>query len=437
MAPLSNAKEKDERRIPGLPLFGTDPDPFVDPAHRDWLASHRTALLDFYQPELRLSSGGYAWLDNWGQTVPERGAQLWIGSRMVHIFSLATMLGRSGAAGLVDHGLDFYLDGVGRDHRYGGWYPTVGGSHPDDRKELYGIAQLVLAGASATMAGFRRGAALMDEALGLIDRYFWMEEWGRCAEGYNRQFTDLDPYRGQNANMHLTEAYLAAYEATGQVQLLERASRIAHHIAGPAANTGMAGSWRLPEHFHADWRPLPDYNIDDPRHPFRPYGSQIGHWLEWSKLLMQLVGQGISESWLPRAAEALFNAAVTEGWIGEGGFCYTVDWNGNPVVRERFFWEPPEAMGAARLLWLHTQDPRYLDWYRRFWEFSYQRFLDHERGGWHSELDDAGEPVIHTWDGKPDLYHVFQATLYALLPADVGLAGWAASLSASDSPTVS
>jgi len=136
----------------------------------------------------------------------------------------------------------------------------------------------------------------------------------------------------------------------------------------------------------------------------------------------------VEDAWLPRAAEALFSAAVTEGWLGDGGFVYTVDWEGRPVVEERYFWEPAEAMGAARLLWLSTRDQKYQDWYRKLWEYVDQYFIDHRRGGWFSELDARGTPVTYTWEGKPDLYHAYQATLYALVPAHLGLATWAGSV---------
>ena len=33
---------------------------------------------------------------------------------------------------------------------------------------------------------------------------------------------------------------------------------------------------------------LPDYNRDEPLHPFRPYGATFGHSLEWSRFLLQL-----------------------------------------------------------------------------------------------------------------------------------------------------
>ncbi len=411
-------------------LFDETSDPFLSPTHRAWLTAHREGLLDFYQPAVRLPSGGYAWLDDNGAPLVDKGAQLWLGARMIHVFSLATMLGRPGAAEVVEHGLDFYVDGPGRDHEYGGWFPVVGGDAPSDSKELYGIAQMLLAGSSATTAGFSRGPTLMEQALSVIDRYFWLEEWGRCAEGYDRTFTHLDPYRGQNANMHLTEAYLAAHQVTGEAELLARATRIASHIAGRAADREVDGSWRLPEHFDAEWRPLLDYNIDEPRHPFRPYGSQVGHWLEWAKLLLQIEAQGVDEPWLARAAEALFDAAVGEGWLEPGGFVYTVDWNGRPVVTERYFWELPEAMGAARLLWLRTGDQRYADWYRRLWEFCDRHVIDHQRGSWYPELDDQARPITFTWEGKADVYHVFQGTLYAFMSAEQSFASWARSAGA-------
>lgn len=404
-------------------LFGDDPDRFADPVHRRFLVDHRRALLDFYQPEVCLSGGGYAWIGADGRAMPEMGAQLFIGARMIHVFSLASLEGRAGARDVVEHGLGFYLDGPGRDARFDGWFPVVGGDHPQDRKELYGTAQLLLAASSATQAGFERGPALLAACAELIDRHYWREEDGSCVEGYDRSFSQLDDYRGQNANMHLTEAYLAAYEATGDRVYLDRAASIAHRIAARAAEGG-EGGWRLPEHFTADWAPRLDYNAGDPRHPFRPYGSQPGHWLEWAKLLVQLRGLGFEERWLLPAAAALFDGAIRDAWADGGGFVYTVDWDGRPVVEERFFWEVAEAMGAARFLWLATGEQRYQDWYDTFWRFADAHLVDHELGGWHSELNVRNEPVALTWDGKPDLYHVYQATLYAVVPVDRGFAAW-------------
>lgn len=302
---------------------------FEAPEHLDFLVRHRTQLLDFYQPEVCLPGAGYAYLDDEGRALPQLGSQLWIGARMLHVFSLAHLLGREGASEVVEHGLSFYLDGDGRDHEYDGWFAVVGGDEPSDRKELYSQAQLLLGASSAAIAGFERGRELLDAIVAVVDKFYWREEDDACVEAYDRTWTVLDPYRGQNANMHLTEALMAAYEATDDPLLLERASRIAKKIAG-AAESNEEGSHRLPEHFDENWMPLPDFNRDQPRHPFRPYGSQPGHWLEWAKLIMQMKGLGVAQDWMVPAATNLFRGAMSDGWAEGGGFVYTVDWNGSP-----------------------------------------------------------------------------------------------------------
>lgn len=412
-----------------MQLFSGTGDPFSDDVHLSWLDAQRTSLLDFYQPHVRLAAGGFAYLDGRGQALPEEGAQLWLGARMLHCFSIAHLLGRDGAAEIVEHGLEFYARGAGRDHEHGGWFATVGGEEPSDRKELYGQAHMLLAGSSAMIAGFPAGKEIVDEALRIVDEHYWREDQGRCVEAYDRGFRTLDPYRGQNANMHLTEALINAYEATGRSVLLERAARIAWHIAGRAASPD-EGAWRLPEHFDEEWNDLLDYNRDQPRHPFRPYGSQPGHWLEWSKLIMQLRGQGVDEPWMVPAARHLFWGAMRDAWQPSGGFVYTVDWDGSPVVEEKFFWEPPEGMGAACFLRHEDADQRYAEAYRTMWEFTDAHLIDHRDGSWFPELDGENRPVVHTWAGKPDLYHAFQATLYPHVPAHLGLAAWAKARSA-------
>lgn len=398
---------------------------FDDDTHLRWLAAHRAELLDFYQPEVTLPGAGLAYLDTNGHALTSQGSQLWLTARMIHVFALAHLMGRAGADKVVEHGLDFLVDGPGHDGRYGGWFAAVGGVEASQRKELYGHAHVLLAGSSAMQAGFSGGEALVNECLDIIDRYFWVEADGACREAFDRTFTDEDDYRGQNANMHLTEALMAAYEVTGDAVLLQRARRIATRIAGPAAS-GEPGSHRLVEHFTLDWQPMPEFNRDQPRHKFRPFGSQPGHWLEWAKLLLQLQGQGVDEPWLLPAARNLFDGAIEDGMVDGGGFVYTVDFDGIPVVEERFFWEPAEAMGAARMLYLATNEDRYAAIYQQIWQYCHRYFIDHTHGSWFPELDIHNEPLTATWPGKPDLYHVFQATMYAQLPQTQGLAAWAA-----------
>lgn len=389
--------------------------------HLAWLDELRSGLIDFYQPNVIDPAGGYFWLGNDGRPNREQPKGLWIAARMVHCFSLAHLFGRPGAKEVADHGIS-YLQGPGRDSRNGGWYAVVG-EPGDDRKELYGLAHVILAGSSAVSAGLTEAEELLTAALELLDRYYWSEADGAGLDVFDVGLNQADPYRGLNANMHLTEALLAAYETTGQRALLDRATRLAQRFARDQVMQGGAG-YRLVEHFDQQWHPKPDYNRDHPAHPFRPYGSTPGHWLEWAKLCCQLHGLLPEVDWLVPVAIKLFDGAVSDAWASNGGFYYTVDFDGSPVISSRFFWPVAEAIGAAHMLRLATDDERYSTWYETCWRFAHDHLMDHEYGSWYSELDDELRPTVRTWDGKPDLYHVLQATLYAHLPLERGLAAW-------------
>lgn len=401
--------------------FGTGQNYLNDEQHLQWLKDHRSQLLDFYQPNLVMPGAGLAWIDSDGTPLPAKGAQLWLGARMLHVFALAALEGRPGADQVVQHALNFYLGGAGQDTEFGGWYPAVGGEEAADAKELYGTAHVILGASSALIAGFEGARELLDIALRTVDDYFWDEEIGRGRESFNREFTQTDDYRGQNSNMHLAEAYLAAYMALGDRKYLDRAVGIARYITVDADSPNPNAPWRLNEHFSSNWEPLPDYNIDDKTHAFRPYGSQVGHWMEWSKLLMQMRGLGTQDPWVLETAAELFKNGVKEGWDESGGFYYTIDWSGDPVVAAKYFWAPAEAIGAADLLFKETGDQYYLDWYQKLWEYVNDHMIS-PQGSWYHELDSNNEPITQTWQGRPDLYHAYQATLYAQTPADQSLA---------------
>ena len=79
----------------------------------------------------------------------------------------------------------------------------------------------------------------------------------------------------------------------------------------PAPPPGKIHDWRIPEHYDAQWRAQPDYNLDQPRHAFRPYGATPGHAFEWSRLLLQLGASRVgSAAWTRSCAEALFARAA-------------------------------------------------------------------------------------------------------------------------------
>ena len=83
-------------------------------------------------------------------------------------------------------------------------------------------------------------------------------------DAWNAGFSELEPYRGANSNMHSVEAYLAAGDVTGNPVWHDRAVSIATRLIDEHAR---AHAWRIPEHYDENWHPLPDYNLRSPRRP--------------------------------------------------------------------------------------------------------------------------------------------------------------------------
>ena len=389
------------------------------PSHREWLAAESARLLAFARGSR--VDGGFGWLDAGGALEPGRPLQLWITARMTHVFALGDLLGQPGCGPLADHGLRALRERFA-DGEHGGWFPEIGEAGPRGDKEAYPHSFVLLAAASGALAGREPAAALLDDAVRMVEQRFWSEEEGACLESWDRAWTVSEAYRGANANMHMVEAFLAAGDATGDATWYARAARVAERLIGGAAR---AEGWRVVEHFDDAWNPLPDYNRDDPRHRFRPFGVTPGHGLEWARLLLDVhAGLDAPPGWLVEAARGLFERAMADGWIAEGGgILYTTDLDGHPVVSDRLHWVVTEAIGAAATLHAATGADEYEDWYRRLWDFAALHLLDRERGSWHHELDESLRPSERTWTGKPDVYHAFQATLIPRLPPRPSLAG--------------
>jgi sulfoquinovose isomerase len=385
------------------------------PRHRSWLAAEGSALLRFAKASRR-EAGGFAWLE--ADRTPRTGpVETWITARMTHCFSLAALQGIPGAAPYADHGVRT-LTTLLRDDEHGGWFAGVdtdGNPLEDGRKSGYPHAFVVLSSSSATAAGRPGAAELLAEALRVVEQRFWDDVEGRCRESWDREWTLDESYRGANSNMHMVEAFLAAADVTGLPVWRERALSVCDHVVRDARDHG----WRLVEHFDQSWAPDLEYNRDRPDDPFRPYGSTIGHWLEWSRLLLQLeAALPNPPRWLLEGAVAFFDLAVAEGWQVDGrpGFVYTVDWEGKPVVRTRMHWVLAEAILTAAALRTRTGEARYEDCYRTWWDHADELYLDRTYGSWHHELDPENRPSATVWGGKPDIYHAYQATLFPLLP---------------------
>ncbi|MDM4718699.1 AGE family epimerase/isomerase [Micromonospora sp. WMMA1363] len=391
--------------------------------HQLFLTGQGDALLRAARASIR-PEGGFWWLTDSGEPDPREPLHTWIACRMTHVFALAQLRQVPGTADAVDHGVAT-LRGSLRDERHGGWFGAVDlrGEPVTDRKSAYEHAFVLLAASSATRAGRPGAEHLLDEVLNVVNDRFWDETVGRTRESWNRDWSESEPYRGANSSMHMVEAFLAAGDVTGDRRWAQRALTICAHLVHDVA---ARHDWRLPEHFTSAWEPRLDYNLDRPADPFRPYGSTVGHWLEWSRLLLHLeTALTAPPHWLLDDARALFAAAVARGWAADGadGFVYTLDWADRPVVRSRMHWVLAEAIGAAATLWRRTGDEFYEHWYHVFWDYAVRHLIDKATGHWRHELDEANRPSSMVWHGRPDFYHAYQAVLLSQSPIAPSLAG--------------
>lgn len=394
----------------------------TDPVHRAYLTADAHRQLDFFDASLG-RNGGLVTLDYAGQ--PLTGPQeLHTTTRLVHSYALAQIAGRPDRAGIIDRGMsDLWTRH--RDGQHGGYLWSVDADGVTDGVKLaYGHVFVLLAASSAKLAGHTDADRLLADTSDVLDRHYWDDTAGLFRDEYTRDWQPFSTYRGMNANMHGVEALLAAYEATGEAVYLDRARRIFDFFLGRIAP---AEGWRIPEHYTEDWQIDRDYEGNP---MFRPAGSTPGHSFEMGRLQLQLWDlAGRPDDGSPERARLLVQRALDDAWDAErGGFVYTLGADGTVARRDRYWWPVTEAIGAlAAFLKLDPQAGDAL-WYRRLWSFADQHLIDHARGGWFPELDDANQPAKDQFAGKPDIYHALQADI---LPLADGISHAARSLKAS------
>lgn len=388
----------------------------IEPGSGLWRARQASRLLAFARAS-GLAGGGFGWLTDTGQVDRSRPRPLYVNSRMTYVFTLAGLVGEPDVSALSAGGIRSLLRDYS-DRTNGGWFTEVdiNGRLLDDTKSNYAHAMTLLGTSTALVAGVPGAQSAYEATAATIERHFWSEEEGCAVETWNADFTDLEPYRGANSNMHSLEAYLAAADASGDPVWRERGLRIAARIINTHAREN---GWRIPEHYDPAWHPVVEFNTDRRDDPFRPYGATPGHAFEWSRLLLALqAALADPPAWLTEAAVALFDTAVADGRPRDGraGFVYTVDMAGAPVVAARMHWVICEAVLAADALHRLTGEARFAGARSAWWQEIDRWFIDQKNGGWWHELDENLQPASTTWSGKPDAYHAYQALLFPSLP---------------------
>jgi mannose/cellobiose epimerase-like protein (N-acyl-D-glucosamine 2-epimerase family) len=359
----------------------------TQPAFRsaEFLRAHIAHTMAFYHPHcIDLQGGFFHYFKDDGKVYDRSHRHLVSSTRFVFNYAMAAReFGKTQYIAAARHGLSF-LRGTHRSPLDGGYAWTVRDGQPEDRTHYaYGLAFVLLAYATALKAEIEEARGWIDETWQLLEARFWDAEARLYRDEADTHWT-FSPYRGQNANMHLCEALLAAFEATADARYYNRALTLAERLTRQlAARTGGL-VW---EHYDSDWNVDWDYHRDDPKHLFKPWGFQPGHQTEWAKLLLTL-DRHAPQDWLVDTARHLYDTALARAWDREhGGICYGFAPDGSICDSDKYFWVQAESIAAAALLAQRTGETRYADDYDRLWTYAWKHFVDHWYGAWYRILD--------------------------------------------------
>ncbi|CAK9105421.1 unnamed protein product [Durusdinium trenchii] len=354
------------------------PDSFFS---KDFLLQHIADIIAFYKVRALDPSGGFFQsfrID--GTKFNEDFRQIVSSARMVINFMLAgKLLKDPELLKIGKHGLE-YLEKVHYVPEKQSYAFTVEKHKPKDMVEqAYGYAFVLAAHAAARTAGVTDSNAEVARVFDMLERKFWLPEKGAYLDTISAEGVVDNSYRGQNSNMHMCEALIAAFEATGDVRYLDRAEVLAETFASTLAAKGGGFVW---EHYTVDFEIDWDYNKNDPSNIYRPWGFQPGHQIEWAKNLLN-IHRHRPKFWMVNRAKELFDGAWTLSWDPVfGGLVYGFGPDRTWCDEEKYFWVQGESIATASLLYEATKDPIYVEKFVCLWQYCWEHWVDHEHGGW-------------------------------------------------------
>jgi len=382
-----------------------------------FLQQHIKDTLAFYHPHCvdhasNGAGGFYQYFKNDGEVYNKHTRHLVSSTRFVFNYAMAYIEFKNpDYLTLTKHGLD-HLENVHK--QLSGGYAWLLEQDDagcitilDDTNHCYGLAFVLLANAVALKAGISECEQTISRVWDLLEKHYFEQHHNAYLDERTGDLSQADSYRGQNANMHLCEAFLMCFEATNNARYLARAKLLAETFTVKLAGNSRQFIW---EHYSRDWQLDLDYNKNDPKHLFRPWGFQPGHQTEWAKLLL-ILNRHIDEPWLVERAKSLFDKTLTVAWDNQyGGIFYGFSPDKQICDSDKYFWVQAESLAAAALLADATNDETYWQWYEKIWQYSWQHMVDHKYGAWYRILSVDNRPYSDEKSpaGKTD-YHTMGA----------------------------
>lgn len=312
-------------------------------------------------------------LDEHGQPVERPTKRLLVQARQTYVFSHAFLLGKQDwALNDARMGCDVLQERYW-DHKHGGWFSNVSaaGEPVDRRKDTYNHAFVLFAmayyhRASGDVQALRMASATLD----VMEQHLADPVGGGFMERAEQDWTLIEGPRRQNPHMHLFEAFLALYEASGEPRYLQHARKInqlfQERLFDPAHSC-------LGEYFDRAWKPQSgeEGNIVEP-----------GHHFEWVWLLHQFA-RITHESAALEFADKLFSFAARWGVDAEAaGVFDQVDRAGKVLKDGKRLWPQTEFVTACAARCEDRREPEALARMQGMLDLCYSKYINPVHHGW-------------------------------------------------------
>ncbi|MQR99920.1 mannose-6-phosphate isomerase [Gluconobacter sp. AC10] len=336
---------------------------------------------------------------NWdGRPVPMSGLRLMVQARQISTYCRATLDGFYDASAQALRCLDVVERAYHGSDGDAGWIFSLSpdGKPADSQRDLYAHAFILFAyGWAIRLTGEERYRKIARQTTQEVERIF-----AAPGAGYLDTVPPTDSLRRQNPHMHLLEAYLVLFEATGDEYYLDRLRGL---IALTRNHLLDRRSGLLLEFFDSSWKPS---------EPASHNRVEPGHLFEWAWLLGEyerLVSpSGEDLTGLTETADRLFRSGLTRGTDPKTGLVFdAMTEDGVVFERTTRIWPQTELL---RLLCTRQVRDRYesIPVHDLGMTFLARFAPSRLAGGWIDRFDEVGSPLVDYMPAS-SLYHVYGA----------------------------
>jgi len=304
--------------------------------------------------------------------------------RQIYVFSHASLMGWTPGAAISEWGYKYLVSQARL--REGGWARRLSrhGAVIDATIDLYDLAFVIFA-----MAWRYRVSGDPETRAHAIDTLDFILQRMRAPNGGFFPSLSLTGFREQNPHMHLAEACLAAFEATGIERFLDTAREIVQLFT-----TRFFDSRTLGERFDQTWTRIGD-------------GVEPGHHFEWTWILahyQRLAGDPVA-TLAARSADFAERHGVDQSTYAVYD---KVNEDGAVLRGSSRLWPNTERIKAALALFeLDGRDPRGAVASSAGLIFD-RYFADNRPGLWTDQFDRDGKPLTNAVPASC-VYHLFLA----------------------------